>query len=208
MFALVFPRPGQIILDRASSYMHMHTYMTCTCTCTCRTFDIVTCTCTCACACVARARVSQHTKCWNLGIQCFNAPEGCPHGTHTNRTAYTRGTHSREHTMLREQPKSRGSPRQPQYMNITLKFSEGGWNRVRLGYSRAPHRGGPPPERCPISPPRNRESRPVTTPSRHAEPSRGCHAASRPSSTQSVAPRRPQSADEASEAPIHGGSGA
>ena len=24
-------------------------------------------------------------------------PEGCPHGTHTDRTAYTRGTHSREH---------------------------------------------------------------------------------------------------------------
>ena len=28
----------------------------------------------------------------------INAPEGCPHSTHTNRTAYTRGTHSREHT--------------------------------------------------------------------------------------------------------------
>jgi len=29
----------------------------------------------------------------------LNAPEGCPHGTHTSRTAYTRGTlHSREHT--------------------------------------------------------------------------------------------------------------
>ena len=31
----------------------------------------------------------------------INAPEGCPHGTHTNRTAYTRGTHSREHTQTR-----------------------------------------------------------------------------------------------------------
>ena len=29
---------------------------------------------------------------------CINAPEGCPHGTHTTRTAYTRDTHSREHT--------------------------------------------------------------------------------------------------------------
>ena len=28
----------------------------------------------------------------------FNAPEGCQHGTHTNGTAYTRGTYSRVHT--------------------------------------------------------------------------------------------------------------
>ena len=26
------------------------------------------------------------------------APEGCPHGTHTTGTAYTRGTYSRVHT--------------------------------------------------------------------------------------------------------------
>ena len=29
---------------------------------------------------------------------CINAPEGCQHGTHTNGTAYTRGTYSRVHT--------------------------------------------------------------------------------------------------------------
>ena len=28
----------------------------------------------------------------------FYAPEGCPHGTHTTGTAYTRGTYSRVHT--------------------------------------------------------------------------------------------------------------
>jgi len=28
----------------------------------------------------------------------INAPEGCRHGTHTNGTAYTRGTYSRVHT--------------------------------------------------------------------------------------------------------------
>ena len=28
----------------------------------------------------------------------INAPEGCQHGTHTNGTAYTRGTYSRVHT--------------------------------------------------------------------------------------------------------------
>jgi hypothetical protein len=29
---------------------------------------------------------------------CINAPEGCRHGTHTNETAYIRGTYSRVHT--------------------------------------------------------------------------------------------------------------
>ena len=28
---------------------------------------------------------------------CINAPKGCQHGTHTNGTAYTRGTYSRVH---------------------------------------------------------------------------------------------------------------
>ena len=28
------------------------------------------------------------------------APEGCQHGTHTNGTAYTRGTYSRVHTVV------------------------------------------------------------------------------------------------------------
>jgi hypothetical protein len=31
-------------------------------------------------------------------IICINAPEGCRHGTHTNGTAYIRGTYSRVHT--------------------------------------------------------------------------------------------------------------
>ena len=30
--------------------------------------------------------------------RCIYAPEGCQHGTHTNGTAYTRGTYSRVHT--------------------------------------------------------------------------------------------------------------
>ena len=28
--------------------------------------------------------------------ECINAPEECPHGTNTSRTAYTRGTHSKD----------------------------------------------------------------------------------------------------------------
>ena len=32
------------------------------------------------------------------GTFSINAPEGCPHGTHTSGTAYTRGTYSRVHT--------------------------------------------------------------------------------------------------------------
>ena len=31
-------------------------------------------------------------------VICIYAPEGCQHGTHTNGTAYTRGTYSRVHT--------------------------------------------------------------------------------------------------------------
>ena len=33
-----------------------------------------------------------------VGRYVLSAPEGCPHGTHTSGTAYTRGTYSRVHT--------------------------------------------------------------------------------------------------------------
>ena len=37
------------------------------------------------------------------------APEGCPHGTHTSGTAYTRGTYSRAHTQTQTNTQSTSS---------------------------------------------------------------------------------------------------
>ena len=50
----------------------------------------------------------------------YNAPEGCPHGTHTSRTAYTRGTHSREHTQTHTN-KNKHTVQKGSILNMTIR---------------------------------------------------------------------------------------
>jgi hypothetical protein len=68
------------------------------------------------------------TRCWPrvaprvVGRYVLNAPEGCPQGTHTSGTAYTRGTYSRVHTQTRNTHKHKQT-HSPRYTTDGLRRS-------------------------------------------------------------------------------------
>jgi hypothetical protein len=99
----------------------------------------------------AHAHAHVHVTC-ACACACINAPEGCRHGTHTNGTAYIRGTythkHTQTHTNTHKHTQTHSAPRTNTHKRTQTHASTNKHtarpDKVRWASHRAPSRLAPP----------------------------------------------------------------